>query len=95
MNSQIVREITDPEQVKRDIEDVFVFNAPQSREVEASCQKIQTAIKQLALAIVDEVPEGRERTIALNNLLSAALFSRHGLTKRQVAIIAVAAPENT
>lgn len=92
MNTETVRQSENIEQVKQEIQDVFVFNAPMSMEHLISCEKIQNACKALAQAIADEVPEGKERTIAINNLLSTALFARHGITRRQIHIGATEKP---
>jgi hypothetical protein len=92
MNAIVYREPISPEQVKQDIDDVFVFNSPMSQEHATSCEKIQAACHQLARVIADEVPEGRERSIAINNLLAVALVSRHGITRRQVLVVGVASP---
>ena len=92
MNAQVSREPVSPEQIKQEIDDVFVFNPPLSIIHATSCQKIQDACKALAQVIADEVPEGKERVIAINNLLSTALFARHGITRRQVVVMSCAAP---
>lgn len=87
MNTQVNREPVNPEQTQQDIDDIFVFRAPISQEHSDSCQKVQQACKDLAKLIAQEVPEGKEQTIAINNLLSTALFARHGITKRQVLVM--------
>lgn len=81
------------EQTKQEINDVFVFSVPISAQHTASCERIQKACKALAQAIAEEVPEGKEQTIAINNLLSTALFARHGITRRQVVVVAVVSPD--
>jgi hypothetical protein len=94
MNNEIVtRKPVTPEQVKQEIDDVFVFNPPISAQHAASCDRIQKACKELAQAIAEEVPEGKEQTIAINNLLSTALFTRHGITRRQVVVVAMVTPD--
>src|SRR5208337_1206463 len=92
MNTQVIREPISPEKIKLEIDDVFVFNPPLSFNHATSCQKIQDACKALAQVIADEVPEGKEQVIAINSLLSAALFARHGITRRQVVVVSCAAP---
>jgi hypothetical protein len=89
MNIEINHTPTDPKEVKQEIDDVFIFNPPFSAEHLASCQKIQAACKALAEVIAEQVPEGKERTIAINGLLSVALYARHGITRRQILIGAV------
>lgn len=91
MNAQVYREPISPEQIKQEINDTFTFNVPLSAEHATSCEKVQKACQSLADLIVQEVPEGRERTVAINNLLSAALFSRHGITRRQVVLMVAVA----
>jgi hypothetical protein len=95
MNAEINREPINTEQAKQEIEDVFVFNAPSSVNTSFACQRIQNACKALAQAIAEEVPEGKERVVAINSLLSAALFARHGITRRQVVIVAVPEASDT
>lgn len=96
MNTEVNREpALTPQEINQEIDDTFTFNSPISIAHAQSCEKIHLACKSLAQLVVTEVPEGRERSIALNNILSAALFARHGFTKRQVALIAATpAPEN-
>lgn len=89
MNNIVAREPVNLTEIQQEIEDVFVFRAPISQQHSESCQKIQQACKALSQLIVEEVPEGKERTIAVNNLLSVALFARHGITRRQVLIAPV------
>jgi len=89
MNAQVPREPFNPEQIKQEINDVFVFNPPLSAIHAATCKKIQNACKELAQLIADEVPEGKEQTMAINNLLAVALFARHGITRRQIVVMAV------
>lgn len=84
MNAEVSRQPYDPATIMQDIDDVFVFNAPLTSDSARACDEIQTACKNLAKLVVDHVPEGKEQTIAINNILSAALFARHGMTRRQV-----------
>lgn len=87
MNNEVSREPITPETIKAEIDDVFVFNSPLSSQNQASCERIQEACRTLAHAIAEEVPEGKDQTVAINNLLAAALWARHGITRRQVAVI--------
>ena len=93
MNTEVYREPTSPTQIQQEIDDTFVFNAPMTQENANSCQQVQNACKALADVIAQTVPEGKERTICVNNILSCALFARHGITRRQVVLM-VAAPES-
>lgn len=95
MNTQIEREPLNPEKIRQEIEDTFVFNPPLSSSSAAACAKIQNACKELALLIAYEVPEGKEQTIAVNNLLSVALFARQGITRRQIAVVVTAPVQDT
>lgn len=88
MNTEVYREPVNPNQLKQEIDDVFVFNRPMTQENAASCARVQNACKVLADIIVQEVPEGRERIVCVNNLLSTALFASHGITRRQVMLVA-------
>lgn len=93
MNTEVYRPPTSLAQIKQEIDETFVFNAPLSQDHATSCEKIQNASKALADLIIQEVPEGKERVICVNNILSCALFARHGITRRQVVLMAVA-PES-
>lgn len=93
MNTEVARPPITPETIKAEVNDVFIFNPPLSGNNLASCQRIQNACRDLALVIAEEVPEGKEQTIAINNLLATALWSRQGITRRQVAVISIASPE--
>jgi len=88
MNTETARTPITPEDIKAEVNDVFVFNAPMSSQTLASCERIQNACRELALAIAEEVPEGKEQTIAINNLLATAIWARQGVTRRQVAVMA-------
>jgi hypothetical protein len=89
-DSEVIRQPVVLDDIRQEIDDVFVFNPPMSLAHQQSCEKIQTASKALAQVIAEEVPVGKEQTIAINNLLSAVLFARHGITKRQVMMMAAA-----
>lgn len=93
MNTEVSRPPVTPELIKDEINDVFVFNPPLSGQNLTSCQRVQNACRELAHVIAEEVPEGKEQTIAINNLLATALWARHGITRRQVVVIASASPE--
>ena len=90
----VVREPVSPEDVQQELDDVFLFQGSQTQENLTKCQEIQAACKNLALLITKHVPQGKEQTIAVNNLVSTALFATHGINRRQVVLVAVAAPEN-
>ena len=75
-----------------EIDEVFTFRSPSTSKQQDSCQHIQSCCKALAMAIVEMVPEGKEQVIAVNNLLGAALWASHGITKRQVTIVTVPPP---
>lgn len=93
-NTEVSRPPVTPETLKAEIDDVFVFNPPLTRKNHASCERIQQACRELAHVIAEEVPEGKEQVIAINNLLATALWSRQGITRRQVLVIASASPES-
>lgn len=88
-DEQVNREPLDPAAVLLEIEEVFTFNPPLTPEQVIACQQIQDACKHLAQGIAKLVPEGKEQTIAVNNLLATALWARHGITRRQVTVVAV------
>lgn len=86
------REPVSLEETLQDIDDVFVFNPPQTQDNLIKCERIQIACKSLAKLIAQDVPQGKEQTIAINNLLSTALFANHGILKRQIVLVAVGQP---
>lgn len=88
-DEQVIREPLDPAAVLLEIEEVFTFNPPLTPEQLTACQQIQEACKNLAKGIAKLVPEGKEQTVAINNLLATALWARHGITRRQVTVGAV------
>jgi hypothetical protein len=83
-NTEVVREPLDLNKLKQEIDEVFTFQQPLTMAQLNSCLRVQFACRELAKTISEEVPEGKEQTIAINNLLSAALFASHGITRRQV-----------
>jgi hypothetical protein len=87
-NEQVDRPPLDPEALRQEIEDVFTFGIPVTPEQHHACQQIQNACKTLAHGIMQLVPEGKEQTIAINNLLGVALWSRHGITRRSIIVAA-------
>jgi hypothetical protein len=93
MSDQMVqREPLSVEEVCRDIDDVFTFNVPHSQDNLRKCGEIQSICKSFAKKIVLDVPEGKEQTICLNNLLAVALWAAHGITRRQVSLAIVPLP---
>lgn len=90
----------DPEALALEIEEVFSFNPPLTVDQNHACQQIQNACKTLAHGILKLVPEGKEQTIAINQLLAAALWARHGICRRSIIVAAgqpfdAAAPQVT
>lgn len=88
-DEQVNREPLDPAAIALEIEEVFTFNPPLTPDQLHACQQIQEACKHLAHGIAKLVPEGKEQTVAINNLLATALWARHGITRRQVTVGAV------
>jgi hypothetical protein len=89
-DTETTREPLDPAKDAADVDEMFTFNSPQSGEQLDACLRIERVCHQAALEITRSVPEGRERNIAVNNVLSAVLMSRHGIAKRQIIVQAVA-----
>lgn len=90
----VTREPLAIDETIQEIDDIFVFNPPQTQENLNKCLTIQNACKNLASLIARDVPEGKEQTIAINNLLATALWANHGILRRQVMVVAVSQPEN-
>jgi wyosine [tRNA(Phe)-imidazoG37] synthetase (radical SAM superfamily) len=88
-DEQVIRPPLDPEALFLEIEEVFTFNPPLTPEQQQACQIISQSCKNLAQGIAKLVPEGKEQTVAINNLLATALWARHGITRRQVTVGAV------
>ncbi len=88
----VTREPVSLEDTLQEIDDVFVFNPPQTHENLNKCLSIQNACKNLANVIARDVPEGKEQTIAINNLLATALWANHGILRRQVMVVAINQP---
>ena len=81
----------DPEQTTQDIIEAFAFSNL-TPEQEADCAEVQDACQKLALLIADKLPEGKEHTVAINNVLAAALWVRHGISRRKPVLMGTTAP---
>lgn len=76
------REPISPETAIRDVEDAFVFNNQPTEHQVKLCQHIESWGKALAIEIASLVPEGKEQTVAINNVLSAVMWCRHGIMRQ-------------
>ncbi len=91
-DTEVLREPVSVQEVQDEIDDVFTFNPPQTADNQSKCQNIQSLCKQLAYVIARDVPQGKEQTIAINSVLSAALYSNHGILRRQIVMAAIPLP---
>jgi len=92
-SGEVKREPFDAEQFKREVDEMFVFAAavvlPDQYK---ACQRIQKACRNLALLLVELLPEGNEQIVCRNTLLSVALWARHAIARRQVMVAAANPP---
>jgi hypothetical protein len=92
-NEQANHKPVDLKAVHLEIDDIFTFNAPLTQERQEACDKIQEACKHLAHTIAEALSDSKEQSIAINNVLAAALWVRHGITRRQIVMVAVPVPD--
>jgi len=92
-DTETLREPVDTQEDMTELNALFNFSSPDLGQLE-SCLKIQDACLEAARVITAHVPEGRERNIAVNNILSAVLMANHGLTKRRIALVSCAPVSN-
>ena len=88
------REPINLEDVRAEIDEIFNIQNPATVDQLLACNHVQELCHQLAQAMTELVPEGRERLIAINNILAAALWARHGITRKQIVICAVPPPNS-
>lgn len=86
INQQAVNKDPAKAKVHMEIDDHFVFNVPLTQEALDTCLKVQTECASLAHLVADATPEGKEQTIAINNILAVALWAVQAITRRQVII---------
>ena len=65
------------------IESDFTYHPPTADQGERYV-KMRTTAKQLAHIIVELVPEGRERSLALTKLEETVMWSNAGIARKQV-----------
>ena len=65
------------------IEGDFTYHPPNADQGERYV-KMRSTAKQLAHVIVDLVPEGRERSLALTKLEEVVMWSNAGIARKQV-----------
>lgn len=87
------REPYSPQAAIEDVESNFVFNnAPTEHQVKL-CQHIEAFGKAMAIEIASLVPEGKEQTVAINNVLSAVMWCRHGIMRQPtIELVATSTP---
>jgi hypothetical protein len=88
----VVREPIDISAALMEVDETFTFHPPPDQSQTEKCRLVQNLCQQVAQVLVQIVPEGKEQTMAVNNLLAATLFACHGITHRQVGVF-VAPPE--
>lgn len=93
-DAEVIREPLDLEEEHKEIDELFAIRNTATPDQLESCEIVQKACRLLAHVITKHVPEGKERTIAVNNILSAALMARHGITKKPVAVVSCSIPSN-
>lgn len=63
---------------RHDIEEAFTYHAPQGDQP-ARYQKIREAAKAVAVVVLECVPAGRERALALTKLQEASMWANAGV----------------
>jgi hypothetical protein len=76
-----------------ELDEVFNFPGTLTAEQEAQCKEIESVCHVAAVIIGFHLPEGKEHTVAVNNILAAALWARYGIARRQPVILAAGAPK--
>jgi hypothetical protein len=77
-----LREPHSPQVVIEEVEQTFVFNnAPTENQVKL-CQHIEAWGKAFSIEIASLVPEVKEQTMAINNVLSAVVWCRHAILRQ-------------
>jgi hypothetical protein len=76
------REPYSPRAVLEDIEQTFVFNNAPTPDQVKQCEHIEGWAKVLSLEIATQVPEGKEKTMAINNVLAAVVWCRHAIFRQ-------------
>ena len=92
LNYPVERLPLDPQALATDLAALFTFPLTLTPEQQQECQEIDAACLALAQLIAAHLPEGKEHVVAVNNVLSAALWARHGIGNRQPVTLAAGAP---
>jgi len=88
-NQEVTREPLDIAALVCETEREFQFtNGPLNETQLAACNHIEAFGRGMAQEIATVVPEGKERTIAINAVLTAVLWARQGITRRCVEVVA-------
>jgi hypothetical protein len=76
------REPYTPQATIEEIEKTFVFNNAPTPDQMKMCQHIECWGKALSIEIASLVPEGKEQTMAINNVLAAIVWCRHAICRQ-------------
>jgi len=76
------REPYSPQAAIEEVEQTFVFNNAPTEDQVKLAQHIETWGKALSIEIASVVPEGKEKTIAINNVLAAVVWCRHAIFRQ-------------
>lgn len=73
------------DEAKKEINESFVFGESALPGQAEACRSLEAQAHDLANSIAELVPEGKCRTVAINNILGALLWARHGILAQPVA----------
>jgi len=76
------REPYSPQAAIEEIENAFVFNNSPTENQVKLCQHVEAWGKALSIEIASLVPEGKEKTMAINNVLAAVVWCRHAICRQ-------------
>jgi hypothetical protein len=81
-DQEVQREPYSPQVTIEEVEKTFVFNNAPTPDQVKLCGHIEMWGKALCVEIASVVPEGKEQTIAINNVLAAVIWCRHAIQRQ-------------
>jgi hypothetical protein len=77
-----LREPHSPQAIIEEVEQTFVFNNSPTTDQVKLCQHIESWGKAFSIEIASLVPESKEQTMAINNVLAAVVWCRHAILRQ-------------